>query len=262
VTAFTEPEPPRSLTDALARIDWLCQPPHTLDQIIGIHAEASSRLPALPAFATPTQLARHLDSIAALGSSHADPTSTGRDKPPPSDLAPIDEQVWQLCQTARDLDDHATAEAGSSPWRPPGKPVTRTEQLRDATTRIHHARSVGLDSHDCADTLHFVWERAFTECAGWLHLKALGIWHASKGETQQVAEQRTVKGCGACGQWRTGTIAGPSGLCDQCKDFRYHHKCRPTEAIVRRWEATGKSSTPPGMILEAQAAAGKKAKAS
>ncbi len=267
---FQEPAPPRSLTDAIARIDWICQPPHTIDQIIGIWSETSTAAPNLPWGASPAQLAAHLktmEELASAGSGHADPTSQAKG-PASADLAPIDEQIWQLCAAAKDLDDHASECAGQPLWSPPGRPVSRTEQLRDATTRVHHARSAGLDDdgHDCREDRcdapfrdHLVLERTIIDNAGWLHLKALGIWHASKGETKPVAEQKAIAECRVCGPWRKGTIAVAAGRCAECDNFhRNHPDCERTEAIVKRAEY-GKGPTP-GQMAEARAAGKAKGK--
>lgn len=254
-----------SLSDAISLVDWCCQPPHTIDQILGIYGEVTAgQGRVMPSGLTAAELAQWLSASTVGTTDRTDPTT--RAALPRSDdpaVQSIDAAIGQLHGLAVDLDDHACAVAGVAPWCPPVHPG-RTERLRESTTRLHHARSLGLGDHgpDCDEYQHPLWERAYIETAVWLHDKALGIWQAAKGERHQVAEQKPRSECTLCSAWRSGTIATSRGRCEQCATFQDHHKCKPTEAIVRRWEATGSSATPPGLILEAKATSKRRTKVS
>lgn len=253
-----------NLSSAIALVDWLCAPPHTIEMILGIYGEvAAHQGRELPSGLTASELAQWIGNSSAGTSDRSDPVTReamGTSEDPA--VQTVDAAIAQLAGLARDLDDHACTMAGQPLWRPTER-KGRTEILRDSTTRLHHARSLGLEDHDrCDGDLHPMWERAYCETAVWLHAKALGIWKAAKGETHQVAEQKPRSECELCSAWRNGTTAASRGRCEQCATFQDHHKCKPTEAIVRRWEATGNGATPPGMILEAKAAGKRKAKAS
>jgi len=74
--------------------------------------------------------------------------------------------------------------------------------------------------------------------------------------------QKPLDECRICSSWRTGTLAVSRLRCEQCAAFQGRYHAKPTEAIVRYWDATGRNAVPPGMILEAQATSKRKAKAS
>lgn len=248
-----------NLSSAIALVDWLTAVPHTIDQILGIYGEVASREGrVLPSGLTASELAQWLGDAPGT-SDRSDPVTReamGTSEDPA--VQTVDAAIGQLAGLARDLDDHATAEACQPPWRPTER-KGRTEILRDSTTRLHHARSLGLEDHHCEDQMHYVWERAYCETAVWLHGKALGIWKAAKGETHQVAEQKSLAECSCCGRWRKGTIAAVGGRCTECDNFKRNVGVLPTEPIVRRWDV-GKAATP-GQIMEAKAPGKRKAKA-
>ena len=79
-------------------------------------------------------------------------------------------------------------------------------------------------------------------------------------ERPQVTQPRLVE-CRAHRAWAKSTgkqgrqpLAAKHGLCERCATFRHHHKVDPTPAILTRWDA-GQNATPPGLVLEAKAAA-------
>ena len=250
-----------NLSSAIALVDWLCAPPHTIEMILGIYGEvAAHQGRELPSGLTASELAQWIGNSSAGTSDRSDPVTReamGTSEDPA--VQTVDAAIAQLAGLARDLDDHACTMAGQPLWRPTER-KGRTEILRDSTTRLHHARSLGLEDHDrCGGDLHPMWERAYCETASWLHAKALGIWKAAKGETHQVAEQKSLAECSCCGRWRKGTIAAVGGRCTECDNFKRNVGVLPTEPIVRRWDV-GKAATP-GQIMEAKAPGKRKAKA-
>jgi len=242
------------LTAAIAHVEWLIAPPHALHSVIGIYAEMlAGKSMRFRHGASTTEI---LQALAANGigghpkGGHSDPTARAALAREP-DADDGNETIRRMRTAETDLVELTYELAG---------------RLGASTATEHRGlHAVSLIAHRCLEHLDddptvasIVSDIADT--AAWLHEKALWIWQAAKGEALPVAEQKHIEACRLCGSWRKGTVAVSRGRCEQCTAFQDHHKCKPTEAIVRRWEATGTSSTPPGMILEAKAQGRKRAR--
>lgn len=266
-----------SLARSIDHLDWF-KIPHTLDQVVGIYAEATAELAGTTSRSrSNSEVVEAIRAQSLAGGhdkgGHSDPTPAAalRGHPDAVDddetMGMIDASLADLTEASDALDHLVSDVLGRPRWNPPATARNRQGMVADAASRLHHLSAglpVALDRMDRdqmrdADSYLLV---SVAESAEWLHVKAEAIWLASKGETRQVAEQKPINECRLCSRWRTGTIAVSRDRCEQCTTFQDHHKCKPTEAIVRRWEATGSSATPPGMILEAQATSKRKARAS
>jgi len=261
-----------AITAALESLNWF-KIPHTVDSVIGVYAEATRESTRrLPYGASPTELAdvlRSTEGAAGYGKGgHSDPTAHAAlmgepDAVDPDETLPqIDHALGMILAGATEADHLITDALGRERWNPAPSGLGRQGMVMDAVSRIEHLRP-NLETALLApgvDVAHIdgLVRIDVAETAAWLHTKCVNIWTASRGDHRPAEQSRKLEQCKVCSPWRRNTIAGPSGLCDQCKDFRYHHKGPPTEAIVRRWEATGSNQTPPGMIIEAKAASRRK----
>lgn len=225
------------LTQALADLDWCCQPPHTIDQVLGIYAEELSR--------NGRGDGRHMSNDEILSSivsrwevgggtsGHSDPTARAALSGTPDDadetLGSIDAAIGLLCDTVNEL-THRTITGHA-----------RTVRIRNMTTEIHRL-DLAAD-----DRLELLIRTDLAGTAAWLRTKCEGIWLASKGETLQPAVQKPIDECRICGTWRKDTIALAAGRCAECSSFFGNHGCERTEGIVKRAEY-GKGPTPAQMI--------------
>lgn len=253
-----------AIAEAITDLTWLVTIPHTIDQIIGIYAEhlGAAGRPMRHGLTNGEIMARitkQADSRGQKGG-HSDPTAEaalyGFANGDDSDetLGTIDGAIDLAWRCAEELDDLASDAVGVARWSPP-EPARRQAKLQGAIARLHHCQP-HLDAGLAQSDGHAAWlVGQISDNATWLHGKALGIWEASRGEQRIVAVQRRIDQCSRCAPWRTGTIAGSTGLCEQCRTFQQQNKCLPTEFIVRRWDI-GKAATP-GQILEARAQASK-----
>ena len=254
---------------AIEHIDWCTKPPHTLTQVIGIYAEATADTPRTMGHGLTNDeilasIASRAESRGQKGS-HSDPTPRAAlwghaDAVDDTDetLGGLRASAAHVIEAATRISDLCAGVAGEALWRPPSTWEGLDVELRTAATGLHRCLPNIAATHDVHD-LSFLVRVELLETAVWLHAKAEGIWLASKGETKTAAVQRERAECSHCAGWRRGTMATTKGLCEQCANFQYHHKCKPTEAVVRRWEV-GRGATP-GQINEAKAASRKKVKA-
>lgn len=246
------------LRGSIASLDWLNTIPHTIDQVIGLHAEATRNAPRkLRHGLTNDEIIASISGGGGGGSSgHADPTATAAlwgepDAVDDLDLQAIDSALELCWETAVEL-DHAGAKACDlNPWNPI-RQRGRAGTVQGTLAHLHHA-TPNLAAAEEVDPGHvrFLVVTVLDDSASWLHRKAEGIWKGSRGHLAPAAVQRAIVECSNCSPWRKSTIAWRKGLCKQCADFQDDHKCRPTEAIVRRWEY-GQGATP-SQILEAKA---------
>lgn len=232
------------LAEATAYLTWLTTVPHTIDHVIVVAKENEQR-------------ARRAAAQAGGGSGggpkasgHSDPTGdravAGIVESSAETTRSIDAALALIGEASTELDDLHAEATGQHQWRPP-VPWNRAGILALAITRL---QGVDLTVITSPDLDHLVRTR-LADTASWLRAKAEAILEDAPESDRSQPVQRTIVACRICGPWRSGSIAGTTGLCDQCKDFRYHHKCEPTEPIVRRWE-NGRGATP-GMIAEAKA---------
>lgn len=258
----------QALATAIGHLEWFAIP-HTVDQIIGLYSEA---------LAGTTMRYRHgvsndelLEAIRASGSStpggkggHSDPTADAalRGEPDAIDdtdgtLGAIDACLRTIGDAAREL-DHLGADATTTQrWHPPASGYGRQGTLAVIVARLHHAQpTLDAATQLDPDLVDELVRTHIAESAAWLHEKCTEIWRASRGDAMPVAVQRPIVECSCCSAWRKGAIARTRGLCDQCATFQGHHRCLPTEAIVRRWDY-GKGATP-AQVLEAKAAGRKR----
>lgn len=258
----------QALATAISELEWFAIP-HTVDQIVGLYSEA---------LAGQTMRYRHgvsndemLEAIRASGSStpggkggHSDPTADAalRGEPDAIDdadgtLGAIDACLALLEDAARRLDHLGADSCGRVRWHPPRAADGRQGRLSMVISRLHHAApTLDAAAQLDPDLVDELVRTHIAESAAWLHEKATEIWRASRGEAMPVAVQRAIVECSCCSPWRKGTIAQARGLCQQCATFQSHHRCLPTEAIVRRWDY-GKGATP-AQVLEAKAASRKR----
>jgi hypothetical protein len=253
----------QAIAAAIADLDWF-QIPHTLDQVLGIYAESLGEGRALSKrnLTNDECLQAIRARVGGRAGGHADPTVQAALAGEPDALddadgtvGAIDACLAQMTAAARELDALVASLVGIGAWNP-------TEALRgrqDAVALIgarlaRIAPHVGLAAQIGGDggDLELLARTTIAESAAWLRLKGEEIWRASRGDHRPVAVQRAIVECSCCSTWRTGTIARVRGLCDQCATFQGHHRCLPTEPIVRRWEY-GKGATP-AQVIEAKAA--------
>ena len=247
------------LQSSITNLGWFNVTPHRIDQVIGLHAEATRHQPRMMRHGMTNE--EIIASISGGGggstSGHADPTATAAlwGEPDAVDdlgLGAIDAALDLILGTAVEL-DHAGTDAIGQPRRNPPLLPGRDGKVQAALGHLHHAQP-NLTAAEQVDPGHirFLVATSLDETVTWLHDKAVGIWRTSRGDTRPVAEQRNIVECSCCSKWRKGTIAIRKGLCDQCATFQDAYKARPTESIVRRWEHGHRNATP-SQILEAKA---------
>ena len=248
------------LRGAISSLDWLNTIPHTIDQVIGLHAEATRNAPRkLRHGMTNDEIIASISGGSGGGSSsgHADPTANAALHGEPDavddlDLGAIDAALELCYGTAVEL-DHAGARASDlNPWNPI-RQRGRAGTVQGALAHLHHA-TPNLEAAEEADPGHirFLVVTSLDETAAWLQGKAEAIWKGSRGHIEPAAVQRTIVDCTNCGDWRKGTIAVRKGLCEQCARYQDDYKHLPNEAITRAWDY-GRQRLTPAMIAEAKA---------
>lgn len=247
---------------AIKHLDWCAQVPHTIDQLVGIYAEKTrtTQRPLRHGMTNDEILSSITQHSGGGGrGGHSDPTAQAAlyGEPDAIDddgtLAEIRGTIEAIGAHALELDDLCAMSVDESVWRPPATDPTLTGQVRDAVSRLHHARpllDLTAQVHPHADwLLHEI-----AEAACWLHDKTRGIWDQYRGDQLPVAEQKAISECGNCkGHGITGTLATRDGLCDRCARFQSDNKCLPDQRIVRAWDR-GSKSIPNGWVIEAKAA--------
>lgn len=245
---------------AVADLDWCNTVPHTIDGIIGIHAEQTRHQGrALRHGLTNDQI---LDALATggggpSGSGYSDPTSAAalRNEPDAADdleLGAIDAALALIYESAIEIDQVVT-EACGLPRPSAVTPHGRQHHVSASAAHLMYVMPNLTRAHALTpdpDHLVLLVRTALAETTTWLRDKAEGIWLSAKGDRQTPAVQRAIVECTTCSRWRKGTVAVRRGQCNQCARFQEDHKCKATEAIVRRWEL-GKGPTP-ALILEAK----------
>jgi len=268
-----------SLARSIGHLDWF-KIPHTLDQVVGIYAEATAELAGTTSRSrSNSEMVEAIRAQSLAGGhgkgGHSDPTPAAalRGQPDAVDddetMGMIDASLADLTEASDALDHLVSDVLGRPRWNPPATARNRQGMVADAASRLHHLSAglpVALDRMDRdqmrdADSYLLV---SVAESAEWLHVKAETIWLSSRGESRPSASQQPgerPRECACCSPWRKGTIANRGDYCDQCANFRSNHDgALPIEGIVRRWEY-GKGATP-ALIVEAQAASKRKARAS
>lgn len=258
-----------AITAALDHLGWF-KIPHTLDQVVGIYAEATAESHGTQARTMTNE--EILSSITARVNGgggkggHSDPTPMAAlwGQPDARDdadgtLGMIDADVARIFEAADEVDRTCSPTA----LTPVRARASRQERISWAVSALHHVRphlepaiGAGVDQARMEYLIRF----DLAGSAEGLTLKCEEIWRASRGDTRPVAIQRAIAECSCCSAWRKGTIATRKTMCEQCAEFQTRHKAKPTEPIVRRWEY-GQNATP-GQILEAQAVGKRKARAS
>lgn len=251
-----------AITEAIEHLDWCSQPPHDIDRIAGIYAEAISRQPpAMRHGMSNDDILASITSRAEGGGGkggHSDPTARAAlwgepDAPDDGDetLRMIAVMVDAVLEYATELDGIVQRLMGRPVWVPQTSARTRSEKLRMATTYLHHALpDIWVAEAGLADVYGLI-RNDLLDTARWLHEKAAAIWEAHHGDRQQVAVRREIKACRICGDWRKDTIAAAAGRCTECDGFFRNHQCERTETIVRKAEA-GRGPSP-GDMIEARA---------
>lgn len=246
-------------------LEWF-KIPHTLDQVVGIYAEASREMQGTrPRSMTNEEI---LSSITSRGGSggkggHSDPTPAAAlaGQPDAEDadgtMGSIDAALALLVESADELDRTCCTAMGVTPLLGHRVGAVRQERVTWSATALIHVRphlepAIAALDHRDGQHLDELVRYAIAESASHLRTKAEDIWHASKGERRTVAVQRAIVECTLCSAWRSGTIAVSRGRCEQCARFQDHHKCKPTQEIVDHWEVTFKDRLPTEMISRAK----------
>lgn len=250
---MTRPTIAAALATAADHLAWCVMVPHTVDQCIGLYAEAlSAQGPKLRHGMSNDEILQAMRArIGGRASGHADPTPAAALGHEPDAIDDSDETIRSIEVAIEQLEDftaHLAELCGVDAKLTTG---TRTDRVQRCEMRIRKA-ATALGDHDDPGLHHLV-HVEIGEIAAWLHDKTEAIFLASRGEHQTPAIQRAIAECSCCSSWRTGTIARVKGLCQACATFQYHHKALPTEAIVRRWDY-GKGATP-AQVIEAKAVA-------
>lgn len=243
------------LAEATQHLTWLTTVPHTIDHVVVVARENEQRQRRAAA-----QAATATGGGGPKASGHSDPTGNAA-------IALIVESSREitgsidgalaLIRTATAELHHLVADAlGQRRWHPPA-PHDRAGITSQAVSRLTLITPAldqtcrTLSTAELGNLDHLV-QAQIGETSTWLRAKAEGVLAEAPERDREQPVQRAIVECRTCSPWRSGAIAQAGGQCRQCKDFQGHHKCTPTEAIVRRWEIS-KSATP-GMILEAKAA--------
>lgn len=256
---------------AVAHLDWCAAVPHTVDAIIGIHAEKTRDQPRpMRHGMTNDEILSSLTSHGGGGGKggHSDPTAQAALHGEPDavgddlTLAEVRATIESIGGHAHELDDLCCDSVDEPRWRPPSSGSSLTSQIRDATSRLHHARPLldrTADVHPHADWLLV----EIAESAAWLHEKCAEIWRASRGEAMPVAVQRERLTCEDCARHGVQSDVADNSRtrCAKCLRFRREYHVAPTADIVRSWDA-GRQRLTPGMIAEAKAQARKRTKRS
>lgn len=251
------------LRGSIACLDWLNTIPHTIDQVIGLHAEATRNAPRkLRHGMTNDEIIASISGGGGGGSSgHADPTAMAAlwgepDAVDDLDLKAIDAALELVYGTAVEL-DHAGAKACDlNPWNPI-RQRGRAGTVQGTLAHLHHA-APNLEAAEQVDPGHirFLVVNVLDDASAWLKRKALGVWEDSRGEFRQVAVQRTIVECSNCSDWRRNTSAIRKGLCEQCANHQDRYKGLPDETITRaldsgRWRRITEAMLADARIFQA-----------
>lgn len=262
-----------TIARAINHLRWLTTAPHTIEWCVQLQAQQrGAEHTRWPYGTSPAKMAADITASAIGTGQHRDPTgdSLNRTSPPAHPHGAIHHATDKLCSAAIDAQHHAARLLEAEP-RTPRPSSTLNATIAEAALNLIHIRDriLPLD-HDTRpaaiaaldDDQHLGWLlHDIADQAEWIRTTCEQIHNATTGPIRTAVPGRRPDECRICSPWRSGTIAVSRGRCQQCATFQDHHKCKPTEAIVRRWEATGTSATPPGMIIEAKAGR-RKAKAS
>ena len=253
-----------ALAGAIDDLSWCVQIPHTIDQVIGIHAERLGGRLAFRHGSTPDEMAaaitRRLDATGGHGKGgHSDPTFDAAFGHTPPAVDDADETLRSIDVAIDDLDDASKAlslaccpglalMAASDP--------TRTARLAVVVSRLERAR-MAIDAtaatRDGEALLDELLRIRIAETAAWLRTKAEGIWRASKGDTLRPAVQVTRKTCEVCTPLGRDVVPERGDRCERCKGFiREHRGLRPTAKIARWWEEHPRLAAPPRLVDEAR----------
>ena len=228
------------LRGSIACLDWLNTIPHTIDQVIGLHAEATRNQPRkLRHGMTNDEIIASISGGGGGGSSgHADPTAMAAlwgepDAVDDLDLGAIDAALELCWETAVELDHAGALACDLNPWNPL-RQRGRAGTVQGILAHLHHAIP-NLAAAEEVDPGHvrFLVVTSLDETAAWLKRKAEGIWKGSRGQFAPAAVQRAIVECTNCSDWRSHTIAVRKGLCEQCAGYQDTYKGLPDEQITR-----------------------------
>lgn len=248
------------VSESIQHLSWCTTIPHKIDHIVKLQAQqAAAQRPLFTHGMSNDEILSSLTSRLGSGGSggYSDPTANAALAGYPDDE---DETIGSLHHAVVLIADSA-AEALEHVGSPHPFPSSRT--ILETALSAQASLILLADALPESPSDHLVWllREPIHGTACWLRSTCEAIYTGTRLEERDEPQQKPIVECSCCAGWRRGTIAVSRGRCEQCAKFQDNHKCKPTEAIVRRWEATGTSATPPGMILEAKAAR-RKAKAS
>ncbi len=260
-----------AITATLDHLGWF-KIPRTLDQIVGIYAEATAEAqrPRRHGLSNDELVdgIRAATNAAGFGKGgHSDPTPEAalRGQPDAIDddvtLDAIDSAVASIAEAAATIDRACSDALGLARWEPEASWNGRQGQLSDAATRLAHLRpnlepALAVPGADVGYIDHLV-RADLADNAAWLRTKCEGIWDTSRGAERTTTDRqpgRQPDPCTNCaGHGITGTLATSTGLCTNCQRFQSDEKCLPDQRICRAWDR-GSKSIPNGWKIEAKAA--------
>ena len=246
------------IASTLEALGWCVTIPHTIDQVLGIHAERTPpRRFALGLSNDQILQAMRAQEGGRTAVEWSDPTGDAALWGEP-DAIDDDETAGTIRGAVATC--HETAiEIGHlcGTTSPPPPDPTLTTRIAATITNVHRWAPIVPTVQLAPDDLsHMGWliRDVLAETATWLKAKAEGIWLEHKGERLLVAEQKPLAPCACCSEWGYRDLAVPSSdLCEVCKRFRDEHKCWPTKSI-RDDRAMGRKRVTPGQLAEAKAA--------
>ena len=248
-----------AIASTLEALGWCVTIPHTIDQVLGIHAERTTGHRPMRHGMTNDEILSTLVNNGGGGGKggHSDPTARAALWGEP-DAIDDDETAGTIRGAVATC--HETAiEIGHlcGTTSPPPPDPTLTTRIATTITIVHRWAPIAPTVQLAPDELsHMDWliRDVLAETATWLKAKAEGIWLEHKGERLLVAEQKPLAPCACCSEWGYRDHAVPSSdLCEVCKRFRDEHKCWPTKSI-RDDRAMGRKRVTPGQLAEAKAA--------
>lgn len=262
-----------ALTATIDRLSWCTTIPHTIDQVVGIHIEATSRAgrPLAQRWLSNDELLGRITGNTGGGKGgHSDPTAVAALMGEPDAVDDADETLGMIthtCQSVADYADQAdrivSDALGLDRWNPPPTGGTRTQLLAHTEARIHHARpnlepAIDALGHN-AGHLDWLIRSAIHDEVEWLHEKARDIWATSKGDTWTPVIQKKLTYCACCTSWGlTELVAEGSDLCPWCHAFRSDHKFWPTKEIHHQLVTLGRKRLSRSLLDDAEAASKKR----
>lgn len=249
------------LTAAISDLNWCLTIPHTLDRIIGLWAEHQDRngRPLSTRRLSNDELVERISSGQGSGKGgHSDPTGNAAVYGAPDLGDDADETIARLTVATLTIWD-ATCDLTTTLGHDVTlNPTKRHDRIQAAVAQLHRldVTDADLGALDLDERDHARWLIAdpIASTASWLHTKAESLWLETKGERQQVAQQKPLVACRIHAQWfRDPPLAVTKGVCQPCARFLENHRCWPTEPILRRYELDQPAT--PGQIIEAKAAA-------